>query len=284
MSWRTEVEEAVREEVQGRSDGYHRITCPACMERKGSPDRKRSLSVNLENGWWKCWRCDLRGRLSGSEDGEVWEDDDGWEDVEPEVEAPSDFASLRSSYAAWGAVEYLQRRGVPPTTWEAAGLGYARTGKHGGRIIMPTSPTAGPSAGWVGRAIGRKAWPPYYAAQGLRREAFYLGEAPGRGERLYVVEGPMDALALWPHALACLGKPTIAQRNRIATWKGEVVVVLDGDAWRESRARAQSLRVDGVPAYSVLLPCGRDPGDTSPHDIFRAGDFAQRQRLDVDLK
>jgi DNA primase len=76
---------------------------------------------------------------------------------------------------------------------------------------------------------------------------------------IFVVEGVFDALALYPHAVAVLGKPTTAQENIIAKTKRPICVALDGDAWQEGWAFAMRLRVRGRTAHPLKLPPCEDP-------------------------
>jgi DNA primase len=76
-----------------------------------------------------------------------------------------------------------------------------------------------------------------------------------------VVEGVFDALALWPHAVAVLGKPSHFQVDALASAKRPVAIVLDGDAWQEGYALAMRLRLAGQRAGSVTLPPKTDPDE-----------------------
>jgi len=49
-----------------------------------------------------------------------------------------------------------------------------------------------------------------------------------------------------------------------------VCMVLDGDAWRESKATALKLLVRGHKVGFVKLPPGRDPNDLEPQRLFDA--------------
>lgn len=279
-------------EDRGRS-GFARVQCPGCPDRIGKIDYKRSVSVNLENGWWRCWRCDLRGRLPGDwEDEDEWDDGDGWEDVEEEddVEEPSDYLPLAgsTSRAVVPAIRFLRKRGVPPEVWGHARLGYARVGDHKHRVIMPIWAPDGRSLGWVGRHVAG-GWPAYYTASGMdRRRLFYNDAALGQGNGpLLVTEGPLDALRHWPTAIAALGKPTDDHFARLLeflrTTDRPVVTALDGDAWEEGLGLAVALRVHSPNAFALRLPHAEDLDTTDP-ELVRAGvAYALEHRCDVDL-
>jgi len=79
-----------------------------------------------------------------------------------------------------------------------------------------------------------------------------------------VVEGVFDALALYPNAVAVLGKASEAQMEALQESKRPVVIVLDGDAWQEGWAMAARLKFKGQRAGSVRLPPKLDPDEVDP--------------------
>ena len=286
MGWREDVAEQV-EGLSGGGSGHVRVSCPACPDRVGKADHKRSLSVNLRNGWWKCHRCEYRGRLPGHDD-DGWDDDDGWEDVEePEIEAPSDYNLLPGrALALTRAREYLAGRGVSDQVMVEARLGYALRGDHAGRVILPVIGASDQWLGWVGRAISPRCRPSSYTAQGMdRRQLFYNDRQLTHGAGpLVVTEGPFDALRMWPHAVAALGKPTVDHIARLEQCDRPVVVALDGDAWREGVGVAKVLRLRGRSAYAVILPAGEDPGSLPADYTLAAVRMAVEQQTDVDMR
>ena len=86
--------------------------------------------------------------------------------------------------------------------------------------------------------------------------------------------GALDALAHWPRAVAFLGKPTEAQVNILSHHEGPFAVVLDPDAWRESVALAQRLRVRGLEAGCVVPPPGLDAALLPQDLLLAAGELA----------
>ena len=287
MSYRFEISEAVQGLAVGAS-GHVRVTCPACIDRAGSSDRKRSCSVNMRNGWWRCFRCDFRGRLPGYEDGDGYEDEsEGWEDVPSEIEEPSDFHDLPGfSRALEAAREYLRGRGISYAAVKGARLGYAIRGAHKGRIIMPIDSPSGEPLGWVGRSVVKGARP-YHTAAGMDRRRVFYGDAKlheNSGEPLVVTEGAFDALKQWPHAVACLGKPTPDHIERLRALTRPVVIALDGDAWREGLAIARALRLSGSRAYALALPPCEDLGSMEPGEVSAAVSWAVSNESDADLR
>ena len=65
----------------------------------------------------------------------------------------------------------------------------------------------------------------------------------------------------WPHAVAFLGKPSHEQVDMLMDCDRSIVIVLDGDAWREGWALAERLKLAGKRAAMVRLPPKTDPND-----------------------
>jgi len=78
---------------------------------------------------------------------------------------------------------------------------------------------------------------------------------------VFVVEGTLDAVYLWPDAVALLGMWTDQQIEILCTSERPLVVLLDGDAWKE--ALADILRMYGKTAVSIRLGPKLDPDDVS---------------------
>jgi DNA primase len=86
---------------------------------------------------------------------------------------------------------------------------------------------------------------------------------------ILVVEGWLDAVFLWPHAVAVLGMPSTWQMEQLARAPDPVVFVLDGDAWRTGEALSWRLKLDGRVSGFVKLPPTLDPDDLEPQVIFQ---------------
>jgi len=282
MTWISDLREAW--ESQGVSSGYTRLFCPACPERHGSPDRRRSVSLNQDNGWWKCWRCGWRGRFDGYE----FDSEDFSPATQGELEEPSDFVLLEGvtpdTLPAW---KFLKRRRVCREVAQEAGLGFARMGEHQGRVIMPIPGPQGDWIGWVGRDTRAKPWIPYWTAKGMDRRSVFFNDAAVREDRsfpLILTEGPLDALRHWPHAAACLGKPAKGQIERLKKVKRPIVIALDGDAWREGLGLARALRMSATPkVWALKLPPKRDLDDLDVDEVRAAVAYTVKNETDTVL-
>lgn len=274
MNWRerNEIAEVALAEARPSGSGeWLRAECPFCPDVVGKRDTSRAFSINRYTGWYHCFRCGTAGRLDGIEPIERPE-----APREESIEKPEHFMLLGEEPGASALItaqarRYLESR-VPQSIWDEARIGACLRGKYTGRIVVPV--LSGETwLGWVGRAWSSKVEKKYmYPPGSWRGRALYNHAALHRaGDFVYVVEGVFDALALWPNAVAVLGKPSHEQIEAMSLSKRSLVVVLDGDAHEEGHALALKLRRYGVTAGSVRLPPKKDPDEVDPADLWEAG-------------
>lgn len=269
--------------------GWFRATCPFCILRKGTPDKRWSWGYLPERGTWHCFRCGAFGSFGG--DGTAAKSYkppvlDGHE-LDPELEEwaklPKSFTLIAETKptvddllgvidAYEPARQFLKRRGVSRALAREVGIGACLLGCKGEdpectkddrcmacrfrkRILVPIiGPEDMGQVGFVARTWGKTAMVNYLYPKGMPRgQAMFNHSAIWRetDEPILVVEGVFDAFPYWPNAVACLGKPTDDQIEALATSKRPIAVCLDGDAWREGKAAARLLAYDGARAGFV---------------------------------
>lgn len=274
--------QAVAAAAAGRrvnASGNVRVNCPLCPVYFGSVDRGQSLSVQPAKGAWKCWRCMHAGRLPGTyaptqevvaPTRHVFDPPDGFVPID----------ECRGSIAHAPSVEYLERR-VGLARARALGFGSCMVGQLAGRVVMPLRDRADlPWWGWVARTVAGDVRPKYRYPPGMERRLFnplaldLWDDAPA-----LIVEGVFDALPYWPHAVACLGKPTDDHVAIMARSNRPIAVCLDGDAWREGEMLMLRIALcnDRVPVGVVKIPPKEDPGSIEPRALFDAA----RKAVDV---
>ena len=267
------AQQALAEAKPSGGGEWLRASCPFCVTVVGKVDRSRAFSINRYSGWFHCFRCGTAGKLDGVE-GIV---ERPAQAEKQHADPPEHFLLLGEEPGASAQVTaqargYLASRRVDARLCAEAKLGACLRGKYAGRVIVPVL-SGDTWVGWVGRAYSRKVEKPYlYPPGAWRGRALYNHEAVlTPGEVVYVVEGVFDALALWPHATAVLGKPSHEQVEALALARRPVVVVLDGDAWLEGWSLATRLRLMGVRAGAVRLPPKKDPDEVPLADLWEAG-------------
>ena len=266
----------------GRSgDGWIRNECPSCEEMDGTTDYKKSLGYNTRNGGFNCFKCGMKGSLPRKWRAKL-ELMDAHERVEVEarvgeVEAAENFVSLFEGDGLGAmSLDYARSylldekpygRGMSEDTAQAMKIGAALSGKLALRVIVPIfnyEDMRKPWRGWVARDYTGKSKLPYRYPRGMSREGLLFNESAlwvETDEPVFVVEGVFDTTRLFPHAVACMGKPLSSHTAKLLQAKRPVVICLDGDAWEEGWALAMTLRHYGAKAGSIRLPPRTDPDE-----------------------
>lgn len=252
------------------SGEWVKTDCPFCSTGRKSP----SFAISRTHGGFRCHRCSISGRLKDfDEDAEIIEQ------PKSAMQLPDEFLSLseepgKSAFSTSAARAYLAWRNVSPGVIKQAHVGACVEGRYRGRIVVPVLSARGILLGWVSRAWSKKVQKKYLYPTGSWRASALFNEAALLVETdvpLFVVEGVFDALALWPNAVAVLGKPSVIQENMLALSNRPIVSVLDGDAWREGEAFSLRLRLTGATVGAIRLPPKIDPDEVHVEDLMSAG-------------
>lgn len=242
---------------------YIRARCPFCALSIGKRN-DTALSVQKDSLFYRCFRCGTYGRLPGGTDLQFPEP------VEAPVEPPEGFICLGTDEGSRAlslapARRYARSRGITPELASELSIGATIEGKFRDRLIFPML-KGQEWVGFIGRAWNPNTWMRYLYPEGMSRANMYLEYLMDEptDEPILVVEGCMDAIAMYPRAMAVLGKPTEAHLEKLLKTKRPVIFCLDGDAWRESEACSLKLKVDGkIASGFVKLPPGYDPNEVS---------------------
>ena len=261
------------------SSGEVRLDCPFCAGRVGSGDRKRSLSANASKSVWHCHRCSAGGRgdlsFLGAAPASVQV-----KVVETLIRPPffTALRSVRGSILSKPYEQFLAHRGLPVPVLDAAGVGFCDDGPVSGRVVVPIldgTDWQGFSARTIYAARPKYTYPPGMHRSELLYNVFALDRATD--EPVYVVEGVLDALHLWPDAVALLGSASAWQVARLRACSRPLVVVLDGDAWRSGWELALRLSVPGRLAAALRLGPRVDPDEVPAAQLREAARDALAQ-------
>jgi hypothetical protein len=277
-------------ESSARREGRgYRVLCPFCVSSKTG---RRDFSMSVTGaGLFHCHRCATGGKLREAPDPGALDAAEA-EDAIREFAPPEGFVPFGSGDGLTAAElndarGYVINRGMRSLRMvRATGVGavpawfacsdecICRTNadpdrarfkwcRFGGRVIVPVLADDGLTwFGFVGRDYTGKASMPYLYPPGMARGAHLYNSIALHEdsiEPVMVVEGVFDAIALWPDAVAVLGKPSHAHVDMLLASRRPVAIVLDGDAYDEARALAMRLRFDGQRAGVVQLPPKKDP-------------------------
>lgn len=264
---------------------WARAQCPMCVELEGKDDYKESLGYNHWTGRYKCFKCGCWGylpinmRVELADASEITQLE---REREPKVMQPATGFVALFEEPGWsaGSFDWARRylrdpvagsprgRGLSDEVSRAAGLGAALVGPLGGRVIVPIPNYADPDAPWR-YWVARSAYDapgimPYRYPKGGDRTGLLYNEPAlyvDTNDPVYIVEGCFDALALWPDAVAVLGKPLESQLPLFLRARRPICVALDGDATADSQKLAWDLQHRGKMAHFVRLPPKKDPDD-----------------------
>ncbi len=283
--------EASKTAFRTNGDGWGRTNCPFCVFKLGKADRKRCFSVNNQTGFYKCFRCGIAGRLKGF-------DSYGYMPPEPVAQQPSTEAATPpenympiytdpglTAYTLAPARKYLASRNLSVAQQAEAKIGACATGRYGQRVVVPLLDSDRETwLGWVARSWKKDAERKYLYPKGMVRSLYnHAVLLEQSDEPVYVVEGVFDALALWPYAVAVLGKPTEQHIEALISARRPVVMVLDGDAWEEGWALSMRLKMEGQVAGNIRLAPGVDPDEVDMADLWEAAKMSLGTTISIAL-
>lgn len=254
--------------------GWFRAHCPFCPTVTGINDKRRSLGVHT-SGKYHCFRCYTRGMLDEIPDwaGLGFGAQIAGIDLDKEIDFVDEVGCYEPLWREPGissifleeARDYLKHdRRLDEWIWKYARIGASYEGKYDNRIVVPVFKDD-EWAGFVTRWWEKKPPPgvlPHLNPPGMSRDMFYDEEILDEetDDPVLVVEAVLDALPYAGHAVACFGKPTHWQRQRLCQVRSRpVAVCLDGDAWEIGEGLALTLQLEGVRSGFVRLPPGEDP-------------------------
>jgi len=253
--------------------GWARVHCPFCPEKLGKTDTGHAMSVS-SRGYYECHRCGTSGWATKRSAPVA---SIAPAPAPPKCALPDGALSLASRAPALNAAKryLISRLGT------SAGIAVKRAdlhatpmrGKYRSRIVAPLR-KHGELIGWIARDYSGDGKPKYVNSKGMPRELWNGDVIDDKPPFLLVVEGVFDALRYLPYAVACLGKPSRAQKNRLLSADCPIIVALDADVSGSCLYRPSStigarcvgeqltfwLKAHGKQAAQVLMPPTMDPG------------------------
>ncbi len=265
--------------------GWVQLDCPFC-----SPDEEKyRLGYNIDKRYCVCWICGycpaygviqmLTGIDNSKELIEIFRSLPEWatpskeyERTNKELKMPCGVAELTVHHA-----KYLQERGknwLQPWNEIATMWNICAIGTHGGmlrwRLWIPVYQGCIPVT-WTTRAIGNKR-PRYLNAsdeesivpisQTLYGVDFCINS-------VVIVEGPMDAWAIGPGAVALCGQAQTPQRLESLSKFAVRAICLDNEPDAQHRALQlqKDLSVFPGKTFNILLKSGKDPASAAKTEL-----------------
>lgn len=258
--------------------GWIQIDCPWC-----SPDSQHfRLGVNIEYGYCNCWHCGHHSlvtvlatllRISFQQIRDLTKDLKGLK-----VERPAHAGQYTEPYGVMGLLGphkiYLKRRGFSPSKierlWSVHSIGIAPSLSW--RLFIPII-HHGILTSWTTRSIGKDDKAKYISAQpeqeSIPHKHLLYGEDYCR-HAIVVCEGPIDAWAIGPGAVATFGLSlTNEQVVRIAKYPKRAIC-FDNEPNAQKVARKLVNDLSGFPGETMnIVLDSKDPGEASPTEIKR---------------
>lgn len=263
------------------TEGWVGMPCPFChhTSQNGDPNL---LGINLRTGRISCWYCGSHppgmtlARLTGMPLKDAIELTSGMtaEVVLPEApvgkyDPPAHDPLVRGIQHR----DYLRRRGFNPKTldrlWHVGSIGWH--GTYSWRLFIPILVNGHPVS-WTTRSISPEARVRYMGAPAAREavpaKQLLYGEDYARSS-IVVVEGPFDAWAIGPGAVAVMGTGvSMAQVRRIAAYPVRAIC-FDNEPIAQQRARKLAEMLAGLPGDTriIRLQTGADPASATAEEI-----------------
>ena len=231
-----------------------RKNCPECP-----PEKRASMSIEVDSGLFYCHRCGFRGRVKLTDHisrQKVFEY--LMIDTLPKpISQPFDSYSF-DSIDMRAALRYLKSRNIPEWQIKKYNMCLCMEGRYKDRIVIYSAD----QKYFVARSFRKLVSPPYlnpHMPKGKIVFKTYFGTAPVA----VIVEGPFDALRVdqckFPSIALMTKRATPEQIQTIRSLTKRAVVMLDADAHIESCALYDELHYY-IPTSKVLLEKG-DPAD-----------------------
>lgn len=260
------------------TNGWVGVACPTC---DGLGSDTHHLGINLNSLACSCWKCGTKPFLATL--AEITRLP--YHQIETlagplRKTAPAKRVEVRGVLRIPAGVEpllgphkkYLRKRGFDPDQlsklWNVQGIGLAA--KLAWRIWIPVS-YQGQVVSWTTRGISDTAR--RYVSADKNEEAYpakkLLFGADFVRHAAVVCEGPLDAMAVGPGAVATMGvNYTQSQVAKLSKFP-VVAVCFDAepDAQRRARRLCDELKAFGGQVWNVVLESGKDAASASKKEI-----------------
>jgi len=261
--------------------------CPVCSyEIKGldKTDGKGNLEINYGQHVFKCWVCgethNTKGHLGylvdrfGSQ-----KDKKTYELIRPDefIRENKQYEKLRLPKGFKLATDgnqyhipyremrnYLKSRGITEEMIKKHSIGYSLEGDYAYRIIVPSFDREGELNYYTGRSWNPNSKAKYKNPEAEKQIIIFNESLIDWSQDIYLCEGPFDSLFL-PNSIPLLGKKMsdVLFDKIYDEAKSNVVIVLDSDAWEDSKRLY--FKLSGGKLYGrikvVKLPEGKDIAD-----------------------
>ena len=261
--------------------GNYSFKCPFCNHHKNKLEINLNTNSKKEN-LWNCWVCKTKGKSINLLFKKLKISNDKFdnldlliipsrENIETQeiVKLPEEFIPLYNTQdtdrltqiESRHALKFLKSRNITEDDIIKYNIGFCKTGKYEGRIIIPSYDSKGIINYFVARDYKedsiRKYKNPPVSKNIIGFELYINWDAP-----IIIVEGMFDALTIKRNVIPLLG--TIMQEKLmeklVKSSVDRIYIALDLDARKDALKHAEKLISYGKEVYLVELD-GKDPNE-----------------------
>lgn len=275
------LREVLGDEKQHYSNkGQMAFNCPVCDEGRN----KGNLEINYFLHLYKCWSCGdvnethgplgkLFDKFGNKKQKKIYklfqpESDKPKQVKKPKLVLPESFTLFKDSSKVYpvrkSAINYLYNRGISDYLIEKYQIGFCDRGSHSGRIVVPSYDTDGKLNYYVARSWAPNTKAKYKNPEAEKDKIIFNERLIDWEKDIYLVEGVFDGFFL-DNSIPMLGKhmSTLLFESIYNKSKGNIIIALDGDAWKEAEKLYNEL--NGGSLYGkikiVKLPKDKDVCD-----------------------
>jgi len=257
------------------------VRCPSCKAAPG----KRKLSIRLDNDFYHCWVCGIKGRnlvnllkkFARSEDISTYERDflgvestSATNNEAEKIFLPKDFMLIMNAIEKTNdpdfiaCLNYLKRRGLSERDIWFFKIGVSNQTNYRRRILIPSFDEIGNLNFLVSRSVDGHIIPKYLNCNVDRNSIIFNELNIDWRKPIIIVEGPFDMIKAGSNAVPLLGSG-LAYESRlfktIAEKQSTVYLALDKDASRKSQIIAKNIAAFGCPVFKVTIDDYNDVGE-----------------------
>ena len=234
--------------------------CPVCSEDiKGlnSGDGKGNFEVNYRLGVYKCWSCSethgthgslrklmniyatkrIKERYFSLVDGSDFEYSEA-NIITEKIELPKEYTPLsnntKEDYQTIKVMRYLKSRAITQDIIFRNKIGFCKSGKYSGRVIIPSYDKYGELNYFISRSyVNHKM--KYLNPITPKEEIIFNEDKINWNKNVFLVEGVFDSLFI-PNSIPMLGKVMSDKLWEVMYEKltKKIFIVLDSDAWNDA--------------------------------------------------
>ncbi len=289
--------------LHNQGKGQISFDCPVCShEIKGldEGDGKGNLEINYRIGVYKCWSCGeshethgnlykLIKRYGTKKQLQFYElmmpeETEFQQKVTKIATLPKEFISFSSASAGLKmthyfkqAYNYLLRRNVTDEMIAKYNIGFAHQGLFENRIIIPSYSSDRRLNYFIARSYLPNTKMKYKNPDVPKETIIFNEHLIDWDKPIYLVEGAFDSIFV-NNSIAMLGK-VMGEflYSKLYEKAKEIVIVLDGDAWRDAEKLFHKLNTGKLfgKVWAVKMPDEKDIADLK-------GNFENLEKIQLD--